>query len=209
MTNVLIEIGEMGADKNKYKAEVVGEILGRIFFDEILLEEDVVGRDLRQVRCQEVIDRLLTEKERFEHIFKTDRGSIYFQTKNGVARIKKDKDGYWDFRFVNNHIFYIPQSDAEELLEMLEIEQRISLNEHVTNEEFEKRAGVNSEYLCGKQIEVGELKKGMYPLDFEYNKNVKISYTLKDNSLIIIGNDDGHLGGSAIHIGDKIVEIIK
>ena len=163
----------------------------------------------KQKGLQLEIDSLIKEKDRFLHVFKTDRGSIYFQTGDGVARIKKNEKGYWDFQFVNHHIFYISQTDAEELTKMLEIEMSYQLGEQMTNEDFSRRAGENSENMCNKPIKVFELQDGMYPLDFEFNKNWEIAYRLNNNVLEILGNEFGHLGGSGLHIGDKIVEILK
>ncbi len=202
------EVEDIGVEA--YKIEEISDRLKKVFLAKHIALDDKVNLDLRQEEMQKEIDTLISEKSKFKHVFKTDRGSIYFQTNDGVARVQNDKNGYWKFQFVKDNIFYIPKEDAEELLEMLEIEERNILGEHLSDEVFARRAGVNSEYLCNKPISIDKIELGMYPLDFGFGGvGREIGFIIKNNKLIIKGNNNGHLGGSAIHIGDKIVEIIK
>lgn len=71
-----------------------------------------------------LLEKLLAERERFKHVFKTDKGSTYFILETGESlRIKKQQPSKWQDEYevqpLVKHIFFISPEEWSRIFEVI------------------------------------------------------------------------------------------
>ncbi|MFH1047540.1 MAG: hypothetical protein V1738_04515 [Patescibacteria group bacterium] len=107
------------APKPMSSVEVLNE-LDRLEEDVYQYEENenpssVELASFEEKQTAELVERLLGEKEKFESVFETERGSVYFVCHTGESfRFKKTDNGYKSQQMMK-HIYYLKSDVAKQL----------------------------------------------------------------------------------------------
>lgn len=145
-----------------------------------------------------LIQELLKEKDLFKHIFKTEKGSIYFTLKTGESlRIKYNENKKcFEAQPLLNKIIFVDEKEADII-------------------SSKRKSGEEMEYFFNSGINKTSYKKGAIPIEIGINGKKQIEFSERDDNIKILGtrSDDGcklyHFFASGYHIGHKITEIIK
>ncbi len=142
-------------------------------------------------------DQLKNNKDRYDHIFKTEPGSIYFTTISGESlRIRMDEERGWQLQFPERRIIFVDE------------EERIRLRGLVNDRHFPRN-------FDGQSIRKTSFGIGAVPIEFgivEHAKRVAQltpftetlgSLTFGEQSL------DTDLMTNGFHRGHPITQIIK
>jgi hypothetical protein len=201
------QLFELGEKKNPFNVEELRDLLDKCQDEWIDSRER--GKEDRQnyeefydKKYRELINRLIQEKDRFAHIFKTENGSVYFTLFSGHSqRIKAREGRFYDFSkqpMVNDH-FFVSQKAKVRIMKIVE------------------KADMDFSSLLECPIITTELKVGVYPVELNIYKygtkfatkvertrdNVVLKYQGKQSSSIRPQISNG------IHVGNQVVEILK
>lgn len=146
-------------------------------------------QEQKQEAIKKFIDEQVEEKVRYQHIFKTENGSIYFQLMSGESLRIKQNDGKYEIKALCNKIIYLDEEQANELI-------RLDTNNTL------------QEKIIGMPIRTSACQIGMTPFEFEIYQSFPINYTESDRTIIIHGDELGSFANGS-HIGHKITEIVK
>lgn len=156
------------------------------------LEES--SKERRQEIVKKFTEKLKNEKEKFQNIFETENGSLYFITKNGESlRIKKDGNEA-KIQPICRKVFFVEEKTFNELME-----NRRYLDE----------------YLLAHKIKTCPAKTGAHPFEFQIIGFPEIIYEVNEGELKIHGTkyEKGEeiqkSFVSGFHLGHKIINIIK
>jgi len=156
---------------------------------------------------QEEVGRLLSEKEKFNRVFKTANGSQYFQLQTGeCVRAKHIQDktefgfgegSHYKFQPMMTEMFFVSQSETDRIIHKLQ------------------------EYpgclMPGEVIKTEEYSAENHPFELNmYNIKSKIAFQLEEGHLKLLGtvkqdeyvDTKGNFIGD-YHFGHKITEILK
>jgi hypothetical protein len=158
------------------------------FFEEL--------RKMKRSLTEGFINELKKEKDRFKHIFETEKGSIYFVTENGES-----------LRFKN---------DGKEIKDQPILKKIFFIEEAMSTEISQARASMETDYyVLNNKIKICNFRVGACPLEFwmasdsnevvyqEDGKNLEILGIKREN-----GEEERAFYGG-FHIGHKINNIIK
>ncbi len=161
-------------------------------------------KDISETR-NEFVQNLLLEKDRFDKIFKTSSGSIYFQIKTGEtlrAKMMPDKHEFaegegehFKFQPILNNLFFVLASEVEK--------------------------ATKGDLYPGEKLKTTTYELGACPLELNiHGYGSQIVFEEKDGFLYLIGTalvrgagekiietDHNLVGG--YHVGHPITEIIK
>lgn len=144
---------------------------------------------LRQQRFAELREKLLGDKDRFQHIYKTMSGSLYFLLQSGESfRMKEEETGigFGPEPVTQAVIFVTPQ-------QLRQIQER--------NDDF--RLALTSEPIQAQKCEVG-----MVPIEINMVGEPEISLlTDEDSMLTIQPGPDRSI--DIYHIGHPISEVVR
>ncbi len=150
---------------------------------------DFVESDTNPV--EDLILKLVSEKDRFVHIYRTENGSIYFQTNDGTVKVKKENGFFYNEMVPSLKSFFIDEVEFERLYDLTLVLP-------------------NAELICNKDIKISTTPVvGMRPFRFGNPNFPPVQYSLKDNVIVINADPPDFLNGQGVHFGNKIVEIIK
>lgn len=152
-------------------------------------------QELVQKLHQNIIDNLISQKEKLSHIFQTERGSYYFVLNSGHSwRIKSGEKGLVSQPIIDN-VFFVDNKEADDIIREIE------------------KYGTNC--LIGRDIECASFKKGVSPLEIGIHNANKPVLEKVGRWLKILGSrprDKEVLEKNitcGVHIGHEINEIIK
>ena len=179
------------------------------FREEFFEKNDVHSQENSRKVHLDFIKDLIDNRERFQYIFETEKGSIYFVLHSGeTMRIKKHKPGIWpgDYQIQNftKRIFFIDASEENRLKAMIL--------------EDNKKENINK--LVGKKIFLTELREGVIPIEVDVvdlwedeEHGRRAIFEFRDNKIVFKGDK---IGGSIneksiglVHFGHPIFKIIK
>ncbi len=182
-------------NKKEYKLAEKEEATFQIFFDKEL---------------KILINRLISEKERFGRIFQTKNGSVYFLLKSGESKRVKCKNGKYDEYSIQplvKDIVFVGEQDQKEMLKKCEESYR------------------RYDAVLGMVLEEKVLEKGVCPVEFNlyhYDRSFDTSLVREGSRFKIIASkrnmweDQNYLPedqrgqiSNGIHIGNPITKIIK
>lgn len=159
--------------------------------------DNLVGRDAsfaeredkRQQLLKEFIDKQIKGKDRYENIFRTEKGSIYFILVSGESlRVKQQEEGL-KLQPLCRKVFYVdPQQDKE-------------------LSEFSKKYNFQEE-IIGTPIKTITCDVGATPIEFGITHMPEIKFTEEPGKITILGDILGDFA-SGYHRGHQITEIIK
>lgn len=70
------------------------------------------------VAVDKLVDSLLAETDKFDKVFRTDQGSVYFVTKDGASmRVKLTARGILKIQPILSKLVFIPQSEVDRILQ--------------------------------------------------------------------------------------------
>lgn len=142
-----------------------------------------------QELIQALIERQIAEAKRYQNIFRTANGSIYFVFSTGESlRIKKTGEGLRP-QPIFDHIYYVDKDQLDELLEM-------------------RRQDTLQDEIIGKRIRIAPCSLGITPFEFGIQGYFPQSVTQEPNSITILGDKSG-VFASGYHLGHPITELIK
>ncbi|MBW6441851.1 hypothetical protein K0B04_03015 [Patescibacteria group bacterium] len=164
----------------------VSELIGKINDSDAPYEE-------RNVIVQEFLSSYIKEKlknpEKFQNIFYTENGSIYFTFEDGCSIRFKNTETGWSVQPILKHTFYLNAETADMLVDM-------------------KNKDTLQGEIIGLPIKVFEPAIGMIPFEFEIEGFPEIEFSINDDILMIKGDSFGEFS-SGCHIGHKITKVIK
>lgn len=76
-------------------------------------------KERKQTLIKNFISELLKQKDSFEAIFETEKGSIYFMAKNGQTwRFKNEEDAYFHEEPITNKMIFLSPEEAEKFVQL-------------------------------------------------------------------------------------------
>lgn len=187
------------------KKEVDFSDLRKKMHDEIDITLDEMeddGAETRELRIREkellreYVEKMKKQKENFQFVFETEKGSIYFVSKNGESWRFKKEEGRDDFdeQPILEKIIFISPEEKERFLEI-------------------KKSSFFEEKLIGHQFRKSEIAQGAYPLEIGIQGFRDVVFEETNESLKIIGTKTKEgiepIFASGIHLGYQISEIFK
>ncbi|HVZ66966.1 MAG TPA: hypothetical protein VG917_01770 [Patescibacteria group bacterium] len=171
-------VDELQEEKNKLE-----DLIDGIPYEERSIKE--------QQLIQGFIDKQIKEKDRFQNVFKTDQGSVYFTLSTGESLRIKQREGKWEMQPICRKIFYTDNDTADEF------------------EEDVRKGHSEYEPIIGKPISTTELKIGATPIEFEIlGGTPPIAFEESPGKIVIKGDHMGFFA-SGYHRGHPITEVIK
>jgi hypothetical protein len=161
-------------------------------FRDAKLDED--SRESRERMTKEFIEKLKREKDKFQHVFETESGSVYFVAQTGESIRFKNENGKIKDQPIVRKTFFI--------------------SEEVSGELMKNRKNMD-EYLLSNEITLCSFDLGTRPLEFWIIGFPEIVYECSNGKLQIKGTkrDDKEkidkVFASGFHVGHKITNIIK
>ncbi|MFA5961472.1 MAG: hypothetical protein WC848_02200 [Parcubacteria group bacterium] len=156
-------------------------------------------REKRQRMMSEFVENLKIEKEKFKLVFETEKGSVYFVSKDGQSwRFKRDEDGKINDQPIVNKIFFVSDEEAERILEF-------------------KRADPNwQENIIGFEIRQSEFKEGVRPVEMGIKSSHQKLFFEEGGGKIklakvvfVHNNEEDDQFAAGIHIGHAVSRIWK
>jgi hypothetical protein len=184
--------------------------------------ERVAATEKHNEIVQKMVDRLLAEKERFAHIFRTERGSIYFLLNSGESLRIRDNSDVSGTSI--GSVFYQGDAGAKTIRRMV---QRTFF---VDAEESEKILFVTDdlkrpEKIIGHTIRLTDYREGAFPVEFdEINSDFETLLEEQGDTITVTGRQDPAITVNEyitqpeeivddrvgdMHLGNKITEVIK
>jgi hypothetical protein len=187
------------------------------FYEEINSRPEGTSSEVEQSLIIELLSKLIREKEKFRHVFRTKNGSTYFVLDSGESlRIKRQQADEQHTEYVIQpfikHIFFISPEDWNRLADIIS-NARKYVYDLVSPEEqsaFERRKKIYEELvgreispyefsdldiqrrkadkLIGEIIPFTELKNGVIPFELDIVEgDYTTIYKIEGNNLILMG----------------------
>jgi len=143
----------------------------------------------KQYLLRDFAEKQISEKERYENIFRTEQGSIYFTLPTGESLRIKQRGDEWKLQPLCRKVFYVDSQQGEDLLLML-------------------RSNNFQEEIIGAPIKTVSCGIGAMPVEFGITHMPEIKFSEEPGEIIIKGDSMG-VFASGYHQGHPITEIIK
>lgn len=147
------------------------------------------ARKIELALAQEFIEKQIQEKERYAHIFKTEKGSTYFTLTTGEClRLRYDSGKGMTLEPITERVFFIDNEQSQAL----------------HNSVFEKIDMPEMDMSFKDDV----IRVGACPVEFGIiGKSNSFSYKESNGEMTVSGTYDSF--ANDVHFGDKIVELIK
>lgn len=163
-----------------------------------------IMRDKDHEVVSNFLDALLSQKERFTHVYETEKGSTYFVLKSGESlRLKRSRDdeekwGRYSVKPMMEKTVFIP-SETVELL-------KTKLHEGYSS---------TSSWI-GIDFKMGEYEVGMHPFEINmvHQQGRRMFMETNNDTFRFVGSEEEGITytdelNAAYHPGNKIIKIIN
>lgn len=182
--------------------------IDKIYEQDMPLKEK---KELNQGIKRSFIERLLRERGQFSKVFQTEKGSIYFISKDGKSwRFKKnDDESIRDEPIINKIVFL----SSEECDKFKEIKRDRFFQERLVGFS-EDRHWRSEEDRAPYEIKKTDFGEGVYPLEIGVSSFPEVIFEETEESIKILGtkNHDGETVrsfASGIHLGHAVTEVYE
>ena len=170
----------------KVKTTALSDAISALW-DEDLPSEIRIQRE--QALITAFLQEQLAEKDRFRHVFRTEKGSTYFVFMGGESvRMKQDRDQV-KLQPPCKKIFYVDASQGASLQAL-------------------ERGHFFQEKILNMPIQTVPCQEGAAPIEFGLTHLPPIAFNEHDNEIVLLGDKMG-IFASGYHHGHPITEILK